>query len=103
MAGLPLLVEENIADRFSGCYITPGTHTINGSQALALTRARYGRSLYGGGAYAREKQSAMLLADLLMQKRSMVNAGNLASFLNTMRQYRVDQYFCNSRQPEYFQ
>ncbi|MCG9479831.1 MAG: LCP family protein [Actinomycetia bacterium] len=85
--GVATTVEENIADSFSGCYLTPGTHTINGTQALALARARHGRSLYGGGAYAREKQSAMLLTDLLMQKRSMVNASNLASFLNTMRQY----------------
>jgi len=85
--GVTTTVEENIADSFSGCYLNTGTHTINGTQALALSRARKGRSLYGGGAYAREKQSAMLMADLLVQKRSMVNAGNLASFLNTMRQY----------------
>ncbi len=85
--GVDTTVEENIADSFSGCYLTPGTHHINGTQALALSRARHGRSLYGGGAYARERQSAMLLADLLLQKRSMVNSGNLANFLNTMGQY----------------
>ena len=85
--GVDVTVEENIADSFSGCYLTPGTHHINGAQALALSRARHGRSLYGGGAYAREKQSAMLLADLLLQKKSMVNSGNLADFLNIMGKY----------------
>lgn len=85
--GVDVTVEENIADSFSGCYLTPGTHHLNGTQALALTRARKGRSLYGGGAYARERQSAMLLADLLLQKRSMVNSGNLADFLNIMGNY----------------
>ena len=85
--GVDTTVEENIADSFSGCYLTPGMHRINGTQALALTRARHGRSLYGGGAYARERQSAMLLADLLLQKRSIVNSGNLSNFLNTIGQY----------------
>src|SRR3989304_4588455 len=85
--GVDVTVEENIADSFSGCYLTAGTHHINGAQALALSRARHGRSLYGGGAYSRERQSAMLLADLLLQKRSMINAGNLAGFLGLMGQY----------------
>ena len=85
--GVDTTVEENIADSFSGCYLAPGMHHINGTQALALSRARHGRSLYGGGAYARERQSAMLLADLLLQKRSIVNSGNLSNFLNTMGQY----------------
>jgi LCP family protein required for cell wall assembly len=85
--GVTTTVEENIADSFSGCYLAPGTHAINGTQALALTRARKGRSLYGGGAYARERQSAMLLADLLLQKRSMVNSKNLNDFLNIMGRY----------------
>ncbi|MGM0366401.1 MAG: LCP family protein [Actinomycetota bacterium] len=87
LGGVTTTVEEKIADSFSGCYLEPGTHSLNGTQALALARARKGRTLYGGGAYAREKQSAMLLADLLFQKRSIVNAGNLAGFLNTVRQY----------------
>lgn len=85
--GVDTTVEENISDKFSGCYLGIGTHHLNGTQALALTRARKGRSLYGGGAYSRERQSAMLLADLLLQKRSMVNSGNLSSFLNAMGQY----------------
>ena len=85
--GVDVTVEENIADSFSGCYLTAGTHHINGAQALALSRARHGRSLYGGGAYSRERQAAMLLADLLLQKRSMINAGNIAGFLGLMGQY----------------
>ncbi len=85
--GVDVTVEENIADSFSGCYLTAGTHHINGTQALALSRARHGRYLYGGGAYSRERQSAMLMADLLLQKRSMVNSGNIADFLNIMGKY----------------
>lgn len=85
--GVTTTVEENVADGFSGCYLNRGAHHINGTQALALCRARHGRSLYGGGAYARERQSAMLLVDLLLQKRSIVNSGNLGSFLNTMGQF----------------
>ncbi len=87
LGGVTTTVEENISDSFSNCYLTPGTHTINGTQALALSRARHGRSKYGGGSYAREKQSAMMIVDLLFQKRSMVNASNLGNFLNTLRQY----------------
>jgi LCP family protein required for cell wall assembly len=85
--GVDVTVEENIADSFSGCYLTAGAHHVNGAQALALTRARHGRFLYGGGAYSRERQSAMLIADLLLQKRSMVNSGNISDFLNIMGNY----------------
>jgi LCP family protein required for cell wall assembly len=85
--GVDTTVEEKIADGFSGCYLGIGTHHLNGTQALALSRARHGRSLYGGGAYSRERQSAMLIADLMLQKRSIVNSGNLSNFLNTMGNY----------------
>ncbi len=85
--GVDTTVEENISDAFSGCYLTTGTHHIDGTQALALSRARHGRSLYGGGAYSRERQSAMLIADLLLQKKAIVNSGNLSNFLNIMGQY----------------
>jgi len=82
--GVTVTVEEDIADSFSGCYLSKGTHNINGEQALALCRARHGRSLYGGGAYSREFQAAMLLIDLLQQKRDMVNLSNLPDFLNKL-------------------
>jgi LCP family protein required for cell wall assembly len=82
--GVTVTVEEDIADSFSGCYLTRGTHHINGEQALALCRARHGRSLYGGGAYAREMQAAMLLINLMQQKKDMVNLSNLPDFLNRL-------------------
>jgi LCP family protein required for cell wall assembly len=85
--GVDVTVEENIADNFSGCFLTVGTHHLNGEQALALCRARHGRSLYGGGAYARETQAAMLLIGLCQQKIGMVNAGNLGEFLNKLTDF----------------
>jgi len=85
--GVDVTVEEDIADSFSGCYLTKGTHHINGDQALALCRARHGRSDYGGGAYARETQAAMLLINLAQQKIGMVDVGNLPDFLNKLTQF----------------
>jgi LCP family protein required for cell wall assembly len=85
--GVTVTVEEDIADSFSGCYLSKGTHNINGEQALALCRARHGRSLYGGGAYSREFQAAMLLIDLLQQKKDMVDLSNLPDFLNTLTNF----------------
>jgi LCP family protein required for cell wall assembly len=85
--GVDVTVEEDIADSFSGCYLTKGTHHINGEQALALCRARHGRSLYGGGAYARETQAAMLLINLCQQKTGTVNIGNLPEFLNKLTDF----------------
>lgn len=87
LGGVTTTVEENIADSFSGCYLTPGTWALNGSQALALSRARHGRTLYGGGAFAREHQAGMLIADLLVQKRGMVSSGNLGEFLGYLSQF----------------
>ncbi|MBN1298699.1 MAG: LCP family protein, partial [Actinobacteria bacterium] len=86
LGGVTTNIEENIADKYT-ITINAGTHTLNGDQALAICRSRYGRTLYGGGAYARETQSCMLLIDLLMQKKGMVNSGNLASFLNNLSQF----------------
>lgn len=85
--GVDVTVEEDIADSFSGSYLTKGTHHINGDQALALCRARHGRSDYGGGAYARETQAAMLLINLAQQKIGMVDVGNLPDFLNKLTQF----------------
>ncbi|MDD3520959.1 MAG: DUF4214 domain-containing protein [Actinomycetota bacterium] len=82
--GVTVTVEEDIADSFSGCYLSKGTHHINGEQALALCRARHGRSLYGGGAYSREMQAAMLLINLMQQKKDMVKLSNLPDFLNKL-------------------
>ncbi|MCL4377079.1 MAG: LCP family protein [Actinobacteria bacterium] len=87
LGGVTTTVEENIADSFSGCYLNAGTVTVDGAGALALCRARHGRSLYGGGAYAREHQAGMLIADLLVEKKGMVNSGNLGDFLNAMSQF----------------
>lgn len=87
LGGVTTTVEENIADSFSGCLLAPGTWALNGSQALALSRARHGRTLYGGGAFAREHQAGMLIADLLVQKRGMVSSGNLGEFLGFLSQF----------------
>jgi LCP family protein required for cell wall assembly len=87
LGGVTTTVEENIADGFSGCYLGIGTHALNGSQALALCRARKGRSLYGGGAFAREHQSGMLIIDLLMQKKGMANSNNLSVVLSNLSQF----------------
>ena len=86
LGGVTTNIEENIADKYT-ITINAGTHHLNGDQALAICRSRYGRTLYGGGAYARETQSCMLLIDLLMQKKGMVNSGNLAGFLNGLSQF----------------
>jgi LCP family protein required for cell wall assembly len=85
--GVDVTVEEDIADNFSGCFLTKGTHHLNGDQALALCRARHGRSLYGGGAYARETQAAMLLINLCQQQIGSVNAGNISEFLTKLTDF----------------
>jgi LCP family protein required for cell wall assembly len=86
LGGVTTNIEENIADKYT-ITINAGTHHLNGDQALAICRSRYGRTLYGGGAYARETQASMLLIDLLMQKKGMVNSGNLAGFLSGLSQF----------------
>ncbi len=87
LGGVTTTVEENIADSFSGCYLNAGTVTLDGNGALALCRARHGRTLYGGGAYAREHQAGMLIADLLIEKKGMVNSGNIGDFLGALSQF----------------
>ena len=86
LGGVTTTIEENINDKYT-ITIGAGTHALNGDQALAICRSRYGRTLYGGGAYARETQASMLLIDLLMQKKGLVNSDNLADFLGALSQF----------------
>ena len=40
LGGVTVTVEENISDSFSNCYMTPGTWTINGDQALGALQGK---------------------------------------------------------------
>ncbi len=85
--GVEITVEENIADGFSNCYLDAGTHLLNGEQALALSRARKGRSMYGGGAFAREREAAKIIKALYEQNSTLELLLNMPALLNVMLKY----------------
>jgi LCP family protein required for cell wall assembly len=85
--GVEVTVEENIADGFSGCYLDAGTHLLDGEQALALARARKGRTLYGGGAFAREREAAKMIKALYDQNSTLEKLLKMPALLNVMLNY----------------
>jgi len=85
--GVEVTVEENISDDFSGCYLDAGTHILNGEEALALSRARKGRSMYGGGAFAREREAAKIIKALYEQNNALEKLIKMPAIINVMLKY----------------
>ncbi len=89
LGGVTIEVEENLADGFSGSYLTKGIHHLNGEQALALCRNRHrsGDGSTQGGAWAREKEAAKVIKALYEQKITLEKIMNLPAFANYLLNY----------------
>ncbi|MFD4139000.1 MULTISPECIES: LCP family protein [unclassified Streptomyces] len=64
VGGVEIKVEKTMKDKKSGADFEPGTHTMNGEQALAFVRQRYGLD---GGDLDRTKNQQKFLAALANQ------------------------------------
>jgi LCP family protein required for cell wall assembly len=89
LGGVTVEVGENLADPYSGSYLTKGVHHLNGEQALALCRNRHrsGDGTTQGGAFAREKEAAKVIVDLLEQKSTLDKILSLPLFVNFLLNY----------------
>jgi LCP family protein required for cell wall assembly len=89
LGGVTVEVGENLADGFSGCYLTKGIHHLNGEQALALCRNRHrnGDGTTQSGAFAREKEAAKIVTALLEQKSTFERLIALPYLINFLLKY----------------
>jgi polyisoprenyl-teichoic acid--peptidoglycan teichoic acid transferase len=89
LGGVTVEVGENLADSFSGCYLTKGVHHLNGEQALALCRNRHrsGDGTTKSGAFAREKEAAKVVTALLEQKSTFQRLMALPFLINFLLNY----------------
>jgi len=83
LGGVTVEITENLADGFSGCYLSKGVHHLNGEETLALCRNRHRE----GGAYAREKESAKVILALYEQNSSIERILKLPAFVNFLLKY----------------
>ncbi len=89
MGGITVEVNEDMADGFSGCYLSKGVHHLNGEQALALSRNRHrsGDGTTSGGAWAREREAAKIIKALYEQKTTLEKIIALPAFGNFLLKY----------------
>lgn len=66
--GLTICTTKKIEDEKSGLYLKPGTHTLNGKEALALARTRY--SLGDGSDISRMSRQQQIVRIFLDQLRT---------------------------------
>ncbi|MBC8386710.1 MAG: LCP family protein [Actinobacteria bacterium] len=91
LGGVTIEIEEDLADGFSGCYLSKGIHHLNGEQALALCRNRHRE----GGAYAREEESAKVILALYEQKTTFEKIISLPAFVNFLLNYTWTDFTFN--------
>ena len=91
LGGVTIEVGEDLADGFSGCYLSKGVHHLNGEQALALCRNRHrsGDGSTQGGAWAREGEAAKVIKALYEQKTTLERIMALPAFANFMLNYTL--------------
>ena len=89
LGGITVEVNEDMADGFSGCYLSKGVHHLNGEQALALSRNRHrsGDGTTPGGAWAREREAAKIIKALYEQKTTLEKIIALPAFGNFLLKY----------------
>jgi len=89
LGGVTTEVGEDIADGFSGCYLSKGIHHLNGEQALALSRCRYrkGDGSTLSGAFAREREAAKIIVGLIEQKSTFERIIALPVLVNFLLNY----------------
>jgi len=91
LGGVTIEIEEDLADGFSGCYLSKGIHHLDGEQALALCRNRHRE----GGAYAREEESAKVILALYEQKTTFERIISLPAFVNFLLNYTWTDFTFN--------
>ena len=89
LGGVTIEVNEDLADGFSGCYLSEGIHHLNGEQALALARNRHrsGEPGQQGGAYAREREAAKIIIALMRQQSDLEKFIKMPFFINYLTRY----------------
>ena len=89
LGGVTIEVNEDLADGFSGSYLSKGVHHLNGEQALALSRNRHrsGDGTTPGGAWAREREAAKIIKALYEQKSTLERIISLPAFGNFLLRY----------------
>ena len=89
LGGVIIEVGEDLADGFSGSYLSKGVHHLDGQQALALCRNRHrsGDGNTQGGAWAREREAAKVIKALYEQKTTLEKIIALPAFANFLLRY----------------
>ncbi|QGQ20917.1 LytR family transcriptional regulator [Cellulomonas sp. JZ18] len=88
VGGVEMCIENDIKDRYTGLDITAGLHRLDGTTALQYARARHGTGLDGSDIMRAGRQQQLIanLANEVLSKNLLTDAGQLLQFLSAATQ-----------------
>ncbi|WP_309134394.1 LCP family protein [Cellulomonas sp.] len=88
VGGVDVCIEKPIKDRYTGLNIAAGRHRLDGVTALQYARARHGTGLDGSDIMRAGRQQQLIanLANEVLSKNLLTDAGQLMGFLSAATQ-----------------
>lgn len=88
IGGVPMCIEEDHYDRYTGLDITAGQHVLDGVTALQYARARHGTGFDGSDTMRAGRQQVLVaaVANEVLSKNLLTDAGQLLQFLSAATQ-----------------
>lgn len=83
LGGIEVNVPININDSMANAYFSAGTQTLNGTQALALSRARHAYDSYGPGDAYRAANQRMIIS-AIVKKLFQANAATITASVSDL-------------------
>ncbi|WP_307861560.1 LCP family protein [Cellulomonas wangleii] len=88
IGGVPMCVEQDVYDRYTGLDLTAGMHVLDGATALQYARARHGTTFDGSDTMRAGRQQKLLanVANEVLSKNLLTDGAQLMQFLSAATQ-----------------
>lgn len=96
VGGVPMCIEEELADPYSGTYLSPGPQVLDGTQALGFARMRHGKNVDGSdlGRIDRQQQLLKNLASKVLSAEMLYRPQEVTNFIKAVADsITVDEQF----------
>lgn len=88
IGGVPMCIEQDVYDKYTGLNLTAGEHHLDGVTALQYARARHGTGFDGSDTMRAGRQQVLVarVANEVLSKNLLTDAGQLLQFLSAATQ-----------------
>ncbi|ADG75273.1 cell envelope-related transcriptional attenuator [Cellulomonas flavigena DSM 20109] len=88
IGGVPMCIERDVYDKYTGLNLTAGEHHLDGITALQYARARHGTGFDGSDTMRAGRQQVLVarVANEVLSKNLLTDAGQLLQFLSAATQ-----------------